>query len=61
MIHRLFQQHARLFIGIAAGAVVGYAIYRFIGCRTGACPLTADPVTAIAVYAVLGGLLFRKP
>jgi len=47
----------RIAIGAIAGAAVGYAMYRFVGCRTGACPLTANPATAIAIYALLGALL----
>jgi uncharacterized membrane protein (Fun14 family) len=28
----------RMMIGAVIGVAVGYAIYRFIGCRTGTCP-----------------------
>ena len=61
MIPRLWQRHHRLVLGALGGAVVGYLLYRFVGCRTGTCPLTADPVTAMGVYALLGALIFRHP
>jgi outer membrane lipoprotein SlyB len=44
-------------IGAAAGAAVGYVLYRTIGCRTGACPITGNPYVAMAVYGLLGAIL----
>ncbi len=47
----------RTLIGAAIGAAVGFLLYRFVGCKTGACPLTANPWIAIAIYGMLGALL----
>ncbi|MDM7926711.1 MAG: DUF6132 family protein [bacterium] len=47
----------RLLIGIAVGAAAGYAYYRFIGCSTGACPLTSHPVRSTIYGAVMGALI----
>ncbi len=47
----------RVVIGAAAGAAIGFAVYRFIGCRDGACPLTGNPWIAMSVYAILGVLI----
>jgi len=47
----------RMILGALAGAMAGYGMYRFVGCQTGACPLTANPYIAIAIYAVLGALV----
>jgi len=47
----------RMVIGGVAGAAVGLAIYKFVGCRTGACPITANPWISMVVYGVLGALL----
>lgn len=44
---------------IAVGAVGGYAYYRLIGCRTGACPLTANPWIS-TLYGALIGFLFSQ-
>lgn len=49
----------RVFIAALVGGAVGYGYYRVVGCRTGACPITANPYTAIA-YGVLMGLLFSR-
>ncbi len=42
-----------------AGAVVGYGYHRLVGCRTGACPITANPYISTVYGAVVGGLLGR--
>jgi hypothetical protein len=47
-------------LGIAIGAAAGFAVYKFIGCRTGACPITANPYTSV-VYGALMGFLFTLP
>lgn len=44
-------------IGLVVGAAVGYAMYRFVGCRTGACPLTANPWAAMAIWGLMGAML----
>lgn len=43
-------------LGIALGALAGLGYYYLIGCGSGACPITANPVTT-AVYTALAGLL----
>ncbi len=43
-------------IGVVIGGAAGFAIYKFIGCRTGACPITANPYTSV-IYGALMGLL----
>ena len=44
-------------VGLLAGAAVGYAMYRFVGCKTGACPLTANPWVAMFIWGLMGALL----
>jgi hypothetical protein len=39
------------------GAAAGYAYYKFVGCRTGACPLTSNPWISTIYGAFVGGLL----
>ncbi len=45
-------------IGALIGAGIGFALYRFVGCKTGACPITASPWTSMLVYGLLGALMF---
>ncbi len=46
----------RLLLGAVLGGMAGFLFYRFVGCRTGACPLTGNPVISTLYGAVLGGL-----
>jgi hypothetical protein len=43
-------------IGGVVGAGVGLAMYKFVGCRTGACPLTANPYVAMAIWGLMGAV-----
>lgn len=43
--------------GAVAGGAAGYAMYRFVGCRTGACPLTGNPWVSVAIWAIAGILV----
>lgn len=47
----------RAMIGGIVGAGVGFLMYRFVGCRTGACPLTANPWVAMILWGLMGILL----
>jgi hypothetical protein len=46
-------------IGIAIGALAGYAYYYFVGCASGTCAITSKPFNATLYGAVMGGLLFN--
>ena len=50
----------RLIIGVVVGGVLGYLAYRFIGCSTGTCPLTANPWISTILGMFFGGLLARS-
>lgn len=39
------------------GALVGFLYYYFVGCATGSCAITANPVTAMAYMGLMGWLL----
>lgn len=47
----------KIIIGTAAGAAVGFLVYRFIGCRTGACPLNSNPWVSMIVWGIVGFLV----
>ena len=50
-------QVVRIVLGAVAGAAIGFAIYKFVGCRTGACPLQANPWVSMFVWGLMGALL----
>jgi hypothetical protein len=47
-------------VGILIGAAAGFALYRFIGCSSGACPLTGNPYISTIFGAIMGGLMAVK-
>jgi hypothetical protein len=47
----------KLSLFIIGGAVVGFAYYYFIGCRTGSCPLTSNPLITTAYGSLMGLVL----
>lgn len=47
----------RIVIGAAIGAGLGFGCYKLVGCSTGACPLTSNPVISTIYGSVVGALL----
>lgn len=48
------------FAGIVIGSTLGYLYYHFIGCSSGTCPITSNPVSSALYGAVMGGLLLSS-
>lgn len=44
--------------GIVMGSIGGYLYWNFVGCTSGSCPITSNPINATLYGAVMGGLLF---
>ncbi|NCC52228.1 MAG: hypothetical protein EOM20_13565 [Spartobacteria bacterium] len=51
----------RALLGAAGGALFGLAVYWFVGCRTGTCPLTGNPYISMVIWASMGALFAAKP
>jgi hypothetical protein len=47
----------RLVAFVVLGALGGLAYYKFIGCRSGTCPITSNPYISTAYGAVIGYFL----
>lgn len=47
----------KLALYILGGAVLGFAYHRLVGCRSGACLITANPYVSTLYGAVMGYLL----
>ena len=46
-------------IGIAMGALAGYAYYFYVGCASGTCAITSKPLNSTLYGALMGGLIFN--
>lgn len=46
----------RLIIGAVVGGGLGFAYYKFVGCSSGTCPLTSNPIIS-TIYGVFVGAL----
>lgn len=44
-------------IAAAVGAVLGFLYYKFVGCVTGACAITSNPIITMLYGGVLGVLV----
>ncbi len=47
-------------IGILVGAIGGYAYYYFVGCASGTCAITSNPLNSTLYGSMMGGLLFSN-
>ena len=47
----------RIILGILIGGASGFLYYYLIGCRSGTCPITSNPLSSILFGAIFGGLL----
>lgn len=42
--------------GVVAGGTLGFLYYKVIGCSTGTCPITSNPINS-TIYGALMGLM----
>ncbi len=50
---------AKTAIPVIIGAAGGFLYYKFIGCASGACPITSNPWSS-TIYGAVLGLLFAQ-
>jgi len=43
-----------------AGALLGFLYYKFVGCKTGICPISSNPIIS-SVYGAIIGLILSLP
>lgn len=56
---RLAGKYRMTLIGIALGAIGGYLYYYFVGCASGTCAITSNPVNSTLYGTFAGGFLFN--
>ena len=45
-------------IGAIVGAIAGFLYWKYVGCLTGTCAITSNPIRSTLYFALLGALLF---
>ena len=55
---QFIKKHFLTIIGILIGSLGGYAYYFFVGCASGSCAITSNPLNSTLYGAMMGGLLF---
>lgn len=51
-------KHILKIVGISVGMIGGYLYYFYIGCSSGACPITSNPYISVVYGGVMGYLVF---
>lgn len=46
-------------IGVVIGAIGGYLYYYYIGCASGSCAITSNPLNSTLYGSLMGGLVFN--
>ena len=47
-----------LFLGAALGAIAGFLYWKYVGCLTGTCAITSNPIRSTLYFVVTGALVF---
>ncbi|MFN5942765.1 MAG: DUF6132 family protein [Bacteroidota bacterium] len=55
---QFIKKHFLTIIGILIGSLGGYAYYFYVGCASGTCAITSNPLNSTLYGAMMGGLLF---
>ena len=59
MITNFMIKYKITIIGLIIGALGGYVYYHFIGCLSGSCAITSNPLNSTIYGALMGGLFFN--
>ncbi len=54
---QLIKKNWTTIVGMILGAIGGYLYWKYVGCTTGTCPITASPTNSTLYGVLLGGLL----
>ena len=55
----MLKKYQLTILGILLGAIFGYMYYHFVGCASGTCSITSNPLNSTLYGAMMGGLLFN--
>lgn len=52
-----FNKNAHFLAGAILGTIVGFLYWQQVGCNSGTCAITSDPINSSIYGAVIGGLV----
>lgn len=58
-LKNIFFKYKLTILGVILGAIGGYLYYHFVGCNSGTCAITSNPVNSTLYGALMGGLVFN--
>lgn len=58
MINTFIKKNLLTIIGIPLGAIAGFLYWKFVGCNTGTCAITSNPINSTLYGSVMGGFVF---
>ncbi len=51
------QKNRLYFIGAAIGAIAGFLYWKFVGCSSGTCAITSNPIVSTIYFSIIGTLV----
>lgn len=57
---KLINNYKITLAGVALGAIAGYAYYYYVGCASGTCAITSNPLNSTLYGSLLGALLLNN-
>jgi len=55
---KFIKKHILVISGMLIGALAGFLYWKFVGCVSGTCAITSNPVNSTIYGFVTGGLIF---
>lgn len=55
---KLIKQNLLTIVGVIVGAISGYFYWKLVGCDSGTCAITSNPINSTIYGALMAGLLF---
>lgn len=53
-----FKKNVLVISGVLFGALAGFLYWNFIGCDSGSCAITSNPINSTVYGSITGGLFF---
>ncbi len=47
--------------GVIVGGILGYLYYYFVGCASGTCGITSNPISSVIFGGVMGLFIVNRP